>query len=406
MKHHPTKAEGERIYDAKMCPAESRLAFSVHMLTGGGAVVDQHQIHLGGERGASDVGGFQREVSLRVFSSQGGGIPSVDSGEKTVTEDAESFKHLSRFYTLPLDEEWRCKKFENGLRGDICLMVAPLSIKDFAALVEKARVMEKMKREMEGQRLQQPQRIGGPSGSKPRHEEQRRPYDRPHHQSQGSKSFSPQQERVQCYICRGPHLRSACPRMESYRRCNNCGKEGHFGKDCPNLARTTTRPPVHTPHQHQRKDKGNRPQATSRVYAMTGAEATGSGNLVMGQCVIAGESLCVLYDSGATHSFMSIACVEHLGLPVRELQCELAVSTPASGLVRTSSLCARCPVEVEGRRYKVNLICLSLQELEVILGMDWLSANRILIDYREKRLLFPNSEDPELLSSQGVMKEL
>ena len=67
---------------------------------------------------------------------------------------AERFKHLSRCYTLPLDEEWRCRKFENGLRGDIRLMVAPLSIKDFAALVEKAQVMEKMKNEVEGQRPQ------------------------------------------------------------------------------------------------------------------------------------------------------------------------------------------------------------------------------------------------------------
>jgi len=97
---------------------------------------------------------------------------------------------------------------------------------------------------------------------------------------------------------------------------------------------------------------------------------------------------------------------ETVGSAVCELQCELAVSTPTSGLVRTSSLCARCPVEVEGHRYKVNLICLPLQELEVILGMDWLSANCILIDCREKRLLFPDSEEPELLSSQGVLKEL
>jgi len=141
--------------------------------------------------------------------------------------------------------------FENGLCGDIRLMVAPLSIKDFAALVEKARVMEKMKHEVEGQRPQQPQppqRIGRPSGFKPKHEERRRPYDRPHPQPQGSSSFSPQQRRVQCYICGGPHLRSACPRMEGYRRCNNCGKESHFGKDCPNLARAATRPPVQTPH--------------------------------------------------------------------------------------------------------------------------------------------------------------
>jgi len=146
-------------------------------------------------------------------------------GGKSVIDYAEKFKHLIRFYTLPLDEEWICHNFENGLH----LMVAHLSIKDFAALVEKARVMEKMKNEVEGQRPQQPQRIGGPSRSKPRHEERRRPYDTPHHQPQESRNFSPQQGRVQCYICGGPHLRSSCPRMEGYCRCNNCGKEDHFG---------------------------------------------------------------------------------------------------------------------------------------------------------------------------------
>ena len=186
--------------------------------------------------------------------------------------------------------------------------------------------------------------------------------------------------------------------MEGYHRCNNYGKEGHFGKDCPTLARVAARPPVQASHQHQRRDRGNRPQATGRVYAMTGAEATGSGNLVIGFCLIAGMKYCVLYDSGATHSFVLDACVKKLGLSVCELQCELVVSTPASGLVRTSSLCARCLVEVEGHKYKVNLICLPLQELEVILGMDWLSANLILIDCREKRLLFPDLEELELVS--------
>ena len=186
--------------------------------------------------------------------------------------------------------------------------------------------------------------------------------------------------------------------MECYCRCNNCGKEGHFGKDCPTIARAVTQPLVQTPHQHQQRDRGNKPQATGRVFAMTGTEAASSGNLVIGYCVIAGASCCVLYDNGATHSFVSNACMERLGLLVCELQCELAMSTSASGFVKTSSLCARCSVEVEGRRYKVNLICLPLQELEVILGMDWLSANRILIDCREKRLLFPNSEEPEFVS--------
>jgi len=106
----------------------------------------------------------------------------LTQGNKSVAEYAEKFKHLSRFYTMPLDEEWRCRKFENDLRGDIRLMVALLSIKDFVALVEKARVMEKMKVEVEVERPHQ-QRVGGPFGSKPRHEERRKLYDRPHSQS-------------------------------------------------------------------------------------------------------------------------------------------------------------------------------------------------------------------------------
>jgi len=79
----------------------------------------------------------------------------LTQGSKIVVEYVEKFILLSCFYTLPLDEEWRCQKFKNGLRGDICLMVAPLSIKYFAALVEKTRVMEKKKNEEKTQRLQQ-----------------------------------------------------------------------------------------------------------------------------------------------------------------------------------------------------------------------------------------------------------
>jgi len=62
---------------------------------------------------------------------------------------------------------------------------------------------------------------------------------------------------------------------------NNYGKEGHFGKDCPILARVVTRTPVHASVQHQQKRRGNRPQATGRVYAVMGVKGVGFGNLVM-----------------------------------------------------------------------------------------------------------------------------
>ena len=37
-------------------------------------------------------------------------------------------------------------------------------------------------------------------------------------------------------------------------------------------------------------------------------------------------------------------------------------------------------MEVAGRRFKVNFICLPMEGLDVILAMDWLSVNHIVID--------------------------
>jgi len=46
-------------------------------------------------------------------------------------------------------------------------------------------------------------------------------------------------------------MRSVCPYMEGYRKCNNYEEEGHFGKDYPTLTRVVARPPVQTPTQQQ-----------------------------------------------------------------------------------------------------------------------------------------------------------
>jgi len=77
----------------------------------------------------------------------------------SVSEYAEKFTHLGRFHTL---------------RGDLKLMVAPLSITEFPALVEKARVMEKLKAEVEAQQRPQ-QKVGGPFGSTSIQNDRRKP---------------------------------------------------------------------------------------------------------------------------------------------------------------------------------------------------------------------------------------
>ena len=107
----------------------------------------------------------------------------------------------------------------------------------------------------------------------------------------------------------------------------------------------------------------------------------------------------MLFDSGATHSFVSNECVRRLKLVLRELGCELIVATPASGEVSTTSMCVGCPMEVACYRFKVNLICLPMEGLDVILGMDWLSVNHIVIDCRRRSVIFPETMGLELISA-------
>ena len=102
----------------------------------------------------------------------------------------------------------------------------------------------------------------------------------------------------------------------------------------------------------QFRSEGSRPQATGRVFAMSGAKTSQSGNLVQDVCYKVGRCVKALFDYGVTHSLVSSLCVAELGLLVKQLSFELVVSTPTTGKVLTSTVCSECPVIVEGRKFK------------------------------------------------------
>ena len=95
----------------------------------------------------------------------------------------------------------------------------------------------------------------------------------------------------------------------------------------------------------------------SHRKSLNGIEASKSKDLIQGKCFISGIPLLVLFDSDATHSFISCSCVEKLKLYVSILNKDLVVETPTSGSVLTSNVCLNCPVEISSRTFLIDLIC-------------------------------------------------
>ena len=66
--------------------------------------------------------------------------------------------------------------------------------------------------------------------------------------------------------------------------------------------------------------------------------------------------------------------------------------------VVTFKMCKSCLLIVEGRTFLVDLLCLPFSNLDVVLGMDWLSSNHVLLDCKNKVISFGQSPSDVLTS--------
>jgi hypothetical protein len=77
----------------------------------------------------------------------------------------------------------------------------------------------------------------------------------------------------------------------------------------------------------------------------------------------------VLFDSGASHSFISAAYVGKHNLPLALLRCQIIVSS-LGGDMPARQLCPKVNLEIRGVDFIANLIVLESKGIDDILGMD------------------------------------
>jgi hypothetical protein len=108
-----------------------------------------------------------------------------------------------------------------------------------------------------------------------------------------------------------------------------------------------------------------------RVNHMTSDEAQQAQDVVLGMFLASSHPATILFDSGASHSFISSSFVTKHSLPIATMKHTMLVRSPG-GEMRTKHICPTVSITIRGVDFPLNLILLDSKGIDIILGMDWL----------------------------------
>ncbi|XP_075494760.1 uncharacterized protein LOC142532327 [Primulina tabacum] len=277
------------------------------------------------------------------------------------------------------------EKGEHFLRGvwaEIKRDVRMSKAASYKEIVEKARMAEQDEKEIERERQLKRQDFSTKGqGSGWKGKGKFRGKEKEEHRSKAPMP-PPTYDRPVCPKCGKMHI-GEC--LVGSNRCFRCGGVGHVIENC-------------TVKGEKGKDR-----VQGRIFTMTKEGANPDSSVISDTILISGKAAITLIDTGATHSFMSEIFLGSLNVVPSFEPLHYSILLPSGDELWPSSILKGCTVQVNEKIYFADLIIIPTVAFDVILGMDWLSSYRAVIDCVAKTVRFPAEvDDSGIFQSSGI----
>jgi hypothetical protein len=179
---------------------------------------------------------------------------------------------------------------------------------------------------------------------------------------------------MMCRKCnRVGHVEKFCKANQT--GCYECGVLDHFRSTCP----TVDRAPAAN-------------QGRGRAFALNANEARQDTNVVTGTFPINDHYAFVLFDTGADKSFVSIEFAKLIELELSVAPEPYSVELANGKLLEANSVALGCTLNFHDHLFPIHLMPSELGSFDIVIGMDWMSANKAEIVCGEKMVRIPLPE--------------